>query len=231
MTDDEQLSQQQLLQLYRQGRKEYPSPEVDSAILELARKRLQQRTPASPRRTPRWTPSIAAAAVLVIGISFTLKLQQQSGEPESLGEEVKSFSSSSPQEDGVSAPAKAKKAERGAAVPEPQQQLLAPESDHLPAPAASMAQPRMQSAPMAEMELRDQGEGFTLPAVREQKQRPIPRLKAESWLAEIEALYSAGAVVEAQQQLARFLLQYPDYPLPEAIQPLRMEGGAVDGRP
>lgn len=95
-----------------------------------------------------------------------------------------------------------------------------------PSPAQSKAQPKKElkaaePARAFDMESRELGNQrkAASDSISESALPPAP----EMWLKQIQALLEAGKKAEATAELAKFIEQYPDYPLPKELHSLQKE--------
>lgn len=239
--DDFLRGDSRLSAAYRQARGDEPRPEIDEVLLERARRelRLGPKVAWSPF-TRAWSLPLALAAVLVVSVSVTLVMYQETGEPLPVP--------ARPATDGPAAPAD----------PAPKESAPAPAAGPAPLPAAkpSAPAPAQRAAPPS-AETRGAGEGAhhevaapaadrpapaisgesvsapaprTVPSARRAEEKEAPALRAkqeaasaadlgadpEAWFRRIEALRREGRDVEADALLAEFRKRFPDFP-PERL--------------
>jgi hypothetical protein len=179
---------------YRALGREQPAPELDAAILA-----------ASRRRPRRWAVPVSIAAVVVLAVGVTLRVQMEERKD---AEDV----ALSPRVMQTPAPADevARQSKRDSApAPAPASPPAALESRAQAAPEAA-APPAEVSADRAE------------PAGRASAGVAVGKLSAppqtpEQWLERIAKLRDAGKAREADESLAEFKRRYPDYRISEAL--------------
>jgi hypothetical protein len=179
---------------YRALGREQPAPELDAAILA-----------ASRRRPRRWAVPVSIAAVVVLAVGVTLRVQMEERKD---AEDV----ALSPRVMQTPAPADevARQSRRDSApAPAPASPPAALESRAQAAPEAA-APPAEVSADRAE------------PAGRASAGVAVGKLSAppqtpEQWLERIAKLRDAGKAREADESLAEFKRRYPDYRISEAL--------------
>ncbi|MDH5577304.1 MAG: hypothetical protein OEZ09_02515 [Betaproteobacteria bacterium] len=185
---------------YRALAREEPPPELDAAILAAAR-----------RRRARWAVPVSIAAVVVLAVGVTLRVQieeRKDAEQIALSPQV------------MQAPAAADQLARQA------------RRDAAPARAPAAAAPpvalesRAQAAPEALVGKREapaEAEASRAePAGRASANVAVGKLSAapetpEQWLERIAKLREAGKAREADASLAEFRQRYPDYKMSEAL--------------
>jgi len=163
---------------YRALGREQPPPELDAAILA-----------ASRRRHSRWVVPVSIAAVVVLAVGVTLRVQieeRKDAEDIALSPRVMQAPASPP----------AALESRAQAAP----QLGARERE---APAEASVD-RAEPADRASA-------GVAVGKVSAPPQTP------EQWLERIAKLRDAGEVREADESLAEFKRRYPDYRISEAL--------------
>lgn len=223
-------------------------PDADTDRLLIARARsgehpVQLRSPAAKIfRAPRWAVPVGLAATLVL--SFTLLLQTnppQVAAPESAPESVP-LSSQAVSESATSQGAIVTDASAPAAMPEPHSEPVLPPTvavhgavNHSmisrertsvraevvvePAAAADTSADVAAVAMAAAPAPAEAAAGSA--AARSDAERVAgPPLAPHVWLQRIERLRSRGLDTETRQELQAFRQQYPDHPLPEALQAL-----------
>lgn len=227
---------------YRASQKPAAPDALDAAVLQQAREDLHKR-PAAPRRWA-WQRPLAAAAVLTLGFSLLLNLEQDEAARKAVYEMAPAESAPTPAAApaapvapvaAASAPAaaatrsKAESARKRKPVAEPAPAPPPPAVADMPAAPP----PQTAPAPMPETLQKDSGaaaDALAAPRIqrRESKaamqsfaaeaQRAAPR--PEEWLQRIRALRDAQRVDEARQQLREFREAHPDYAVPEDLQVL-----------
>lgn len=172
---------------YRGLGREEPPAGLDAAILAAARR---------PRR--RWAVPVSIAAVVVLAVGVTLRVQlehPEEAEPVALAPKA------------LEAPAPAAAPERRDAAP----------------PPAEPAGVRSQAAPPAALSeragdaaSRQEVQGTIAPAAPAAKLAGKPETP-EQWLERIARLRAEGKHREADESLAEFKRRYPDYEIAEAM--------------
>jgi hypothetical protein len=168
---------------YRALGREQPPPELDAAILA-----------ASRRRHARWVVPVSIAAVVVLAVGVTLRVQieeRKDAEDIALSPRVMQAPASPP----------AALESRAQAAPEAAAPQLGARKREAPAEAsADRAEPAGRaSAGVAAGKL------------------SAPPQTPEQWLERIAKLRDAGKAREADESLAEFKRRYPDYRIPEAM--------------
>lgn len=238
--DDYLRGTSRLSAAYRASRAEEPPAEVDEVLLERSRRelRLGPKVAWSPF-IRSWSVPLALAAVLVVSVSVTLVMYQETGEPLPVP--------AKPAAEGPVAPQSPIR-EQGAPVPLPAPAMTqAPPSAAAPAqiPAApapipepeSVAARRQQRAAAADA-ARDAGAGAApaagsaaparemVPSALRAEEKAAPALRAkqeaardtdlgtdpEAWLKRIEVLRREGRHADADVLLVEFRKRFPDYP-------------------
>jgi hypothetical protein len=196
-----------LSERYRALGREQPAPELDAAILA-----------ASRRRHSRWVVPVSIAAVVVLAVGVTLRVQiEESKDAEDIALSPRVMQTPAPADevdrqsrrDAASAPAglesRAHAAREAAAPPA--------------APAAAPAPPivaRKAEAPAAAVADRAEPAGRASAGVAVGKLSAPPETP-EQWLERIARLRDAGKAREADESLAEFKRRYPDYRISEAL--------------
>lgn len=168
---------------YRALGREEPPPELDAAILA-----------ASRRRHSRWAVPVSIAAVVVLAVGVTLRVQieeSQKAEDVALAPKV--------MEAPASAPPTAAQERRAAAAP-----ATPLAARKLEAPAGVAAERAEPAAPASANVVA----GRISPAAPE---------TPEQWLERIARLREAGKAREADESLAEFRKRYPEYRMSEAM--------------
>ena len=167
---------------YRALGREEPPRALDEAILA-----------ASRRRRSRWAVPVSVAAVVVLAVGVTLRVQlEQSEKAEEVALAPKVL------EAPASAPPAAALESRAPAAPAPP--IVARKAE---APAAAVAD-RAEPADRASA-------GVAVGKVSAPPETP------EQWLERIAKLRDAGEVREADESLAEFKRRYPDYRISETL--------------
>jgi hypothetical protein len=159
---------------------EAPPAALDAAILA-----------ASRRRPARWAVPVSIAAVVVLAVGVTLRVQLEEprlAEPVALAPRV------------LEAPAEEKKAARVAAAPA------------AAAPAAPQRRAMADSGARAELAERSKArDAIALGKIGTTPETP------EQWLERIARLRAAGQAREADESYAEFKRLYPDYRIPDEM--------------
>jgi len=187
MTDPERDTR--VSQHYRALGREEPPPGIDAAILAAAR-----------RRRSRWAVPVSIAAVVVLAVGVTLRVQME--ERRGADEVVLS-----PQvmQTPPPAAAPARKAARDAA-PLLQSEPARPEAKQEMRAMQAPAAPPVAVAPAEQA-----ASGVAAGKISAAPQTP------EQWLERIAELRKAGRDREADRSLAEFRKRYPDYRMSEAM--------------
>jgi hypothetical protein len=181
---------------YRALGAEQPPPSLDAAILAAAR-----------RQRSRWRVPVSIAAVLVLAVGVTLRVQlEQPDVAEPLVLEPEVMRAPAPATAPGPAAARADKsalaAKREAAAPATRDELRERRAAEAPASqVAGAAAPVPAPAPA----------NIALGKISAAPEAP------EQWLERIAKLRAAGKVREADQSLAEFKRRYPDYRMSEAM--------------
>ncbi len=197
--------------LYRQSASEQPPAHVDEAILAASRKAVSAKHPRAPSRllrsltlpgstapfSGRWQLPASLAAVVVVAVLLVPLLQQESRDSE-----VPVPSAVAPRDTAVSSPPALMRQK----VTEPKKHKARLQKDAAPAREES----EKLEAVLAEDALSTGRARST--AVAE---------SPDQWLKRIEALIKKKNEQEAIAELREFILQYPEYPLPLALEALR----------
>jgi len=198
---------------YRALGREQPAPELDAAILA-----------ASRRRPRRWAVPVSIAAVVVLAVGVTLRVQMEERKD---AEDV----TLSPRVMQTPAPADevARQSRRDSApAPAPASPPAALESRAQAAPEAAVppAAPAAAAAPQLGARKREAPAEASAdraePAGRASAGVAVGKLSAppetpEQWLERIAKLRDAGKAREADESLAEFRKRYPDYRFSEAM--------------
>ena len=200
MTDDAKVSQH-VSRKYRELGAEAPPRALDDAILAAARRSARP-------WTKRWAVPLSLAAVIVLSVTVTLRIQHE--------------------QPGIESPV------QQAAAP-PAEQTAPSLAAAPPAPAASEPKPFAADQAVASArsdELRGAASGVTgglvpqagparVLAKRAEAQANVQALKdadtPERELERIAQLRAQGRHDEADRALAEFRKRYPDYKIPEAM--------------
>lgn len=228
MTDhDEEMSRR-----YRELPREEPPAAIDTAILAAARKAVQ------PRALNRWLGPVSIAAVLVLGIGVSLRMQMEqpgvetavpppSGSAEYPVPQAAEDAPPAAEQAPPAAKAAAKREERAAAKPSARVERKAPAPAATPAPVPQAEAPPMQAAttpqPRAQSKL-----GMTVESVA-----PLRAKRADSAattdtatsakdpreveLERIVRLRAEGRHAEADKALEEFRRSNPDYRIVEPM--------------
>jgi len=178
---------------YRALGREQPPPELDAAILA-----------ASRRRHSRWVVPVSIAAVVVLAVGVTLRVQleeRKDAEDIALSPRVMQAPASPP----------AALESRAQAAPEAAAPPAAPA-----AAAAPQLGARKREAPAEASADRAEPAGRASAGVAVGKLSAPPETP-EQWLERIAKLRDAGKAREADESLAEFKRRYPDYRISEAL--------------
>lgn len=183
--------------LYRNTRKEQPSPELDQAVMQEARRALD-------RRRKRWWLPLSTAAVILLGVSLTLN---QMGPPE--------FS-----EPSVISPAES--LDEGlppASAPMPQLQGLGEKAQQSEqSPRLKRAAPARSESPL-ERRLLDAPVQLESEEASEVKaDLAIQGETPEAQVAQLLELLRRGDIQGLQEALRLFRQAHPEHPLPEELE-------------
>lgn len=182
---------------YRALGREEPPRALDESILAAAR-----------RRRPRWAVPVSIAAVVVLAVGVTLRVQlEQPQEAEKVALEPQVM-----QVPAAVVPSPAQE-DRSRAAPPPRaaQERVAPAA--APVPQSATRKLEVPAAPAA-----DRAEVAGRPSAGTSVGKiSAPPEAAEQWLERIAKLRDAGKVREADESLAEFRRRYPDYRIPEAM--------------
>lgn len=240
--DDYLRGTSRLSAAYRASRGEEPPADVDEVLLERSRRelRLGPKVAWSPF-TRSWSVPLALATVLVVSVSVTLVMYQETGEPlpvpaqpaaeRPVAPEVSARERAAPAPAAKPAPAPAigpaPVTRDQAPVPQPREEQrigLEREQRGLATPPAGEAAPAgrevMPAAPAPQAApLVPRSEEKLAPALRT-KREAVPDADLgpdpETWVKRIETLRREGREAEADALLAEFRRRFPDYP-PERL--------------
>jgi len=184
-------------ELYRQSASEQPPAHVDDAILAASRKAVLSRPRSAAPFSGRWQLPASLAAVVVVAVLLVPLLQQE------------------PRDSEVPVPA-----------------AVAPRDTAVSAPPALMrqkiAEPKKEKARLQKDVAPAREESEKLEAVLEEDALSTGRARSaavaevpDQWLKRIEALIEKKNEQEAVAELREFIRQYPEYPLPPALEALR----------
>ena len=181
---------------YRGLGREEPPPQLDTAILA-----------ASVRRRSRWAVPVSVAAVVVLAVGVTLRVQME----ERRGGEDIALSPQVMQAPALAAETARQEVRKAAPAPAaaPAQPAATREMPAMEAPAAPAAADALRSdraAPAGRM-----ASGLIAGKSDEKAQTP------EQWLERIAKLREAGKARAADDSLAEFRKRYPDFRMSEAM--------------
>jgi hypothetical protein len=182
---------------YRELPREEPPASIDAAI------RARAHRAASPPRS-RWVGAVSIAAVLVLALGITLRMQH-----EAPGIETTEPAKIAPREESAPAPP------APASAPPPREATQAAPAN-IPKPAPSRPAEERRAKPAAPVEQRN------LSAPSAQKRSAAAQELAtdgerDAQLERIAALREGGRAAEADEALARFRERFPDYRIPDAL--------------
>jgi len=189
-------------ELYRQSASEQPPAHVDEAILAASRKAVSAKAPSPLLRSVapfsgRWQLPVSLAAVVMVAVLLVPLLQQESRDAE-----APVPSAVVPPDAAVSAPP----ALMRQMVTEPKKHKALLEKDSVPAREES----EKPEAVLAE-------DALSVGRARRAAVAEAP----DQWLKRIVALIEKQNEQEPVAELREFVLQYPEYPLPPALEALR----------
>jgi hypothetical protein len=174
---------------YRALGREEPPPELDAAILA-----------ASRRRRSRWAVPVSIAAVVVLAVGVTLRVQiEERKDAEDIALSPRVMQTPAPADEV------ARQSRRDAAS--------APATASPPAPLLGA---RKREAPAEASADRAEPAGRASAGVAVGKISAPPQTP-EQWLERIAKLRDAGEVREADESLAEFKRRYPDYRISETL--------------
>jgi len=210
MTDPERDTR--VSQHYRALGREEPPPGIDAAILAAAR-----------RRRSRWAVPVSIAAVVVLAVGVTLRVQMEERRgadevvlspqvmqtpPPAAAPARKAARDAAPLLQSEPARPEAKREMRSMQAPASPTVAASPQAREAPAPvAASALSGRLRSATPAD----EAASGVAAGKISAAPQTP------EQWLERIAELRKAGRDREADRSLAEFRKRYPDYRMSEAM--------------
>ncbi|MDH3320593.1 MAG: hypothetical protein OEO84_13010, partial [Betaproteobacteria bacterium] len=172
---------------------EEPPPALDAAILAAAR-----------RRRSRWAVPVSIAAVVVLAVGVTLRVQLEAPDmAEQVAVEPKVMRA-------PAAMAPAASESRARSGPARAAEESAPPAGDAKLDELERDRPAAQAAERAEMG------GRAAANVAVGKLAAAPETP-EQWLERIAKLRAAGQVREADESFAEFKRRYPDYKIPEAM--------------
>lgn len=196
--------------LYQATRHEVPSAELDAKILAEAQ------VVARGRRR-RWLVPLSSAAVVLLGLTFTLRLVDQAPRLPQTGED---FSTELPAEIEV-----IPRAEKKQVLPKPAMMM-----DSLPGRAKEEGVKLRKAAPRSSVPSPNKVETFgdmDLYEALESDNQALKSVEMEDtpadWLARIEMYLDKGDRAKAIQELKAFMFRYPDYSLPKALEELDLD--------
>jgi hypothetical protein len=203
-------------ELYRHAAAASPAPALDRRLLAEAERA------AGRRRRRRWLLPLASAAVVLIGLSLTLRVYElQPAKDPDAGE------TSGPPAGKAPAPG----ADPGT-PPRSQQEATAGDPARQPAESEAVGDPRTRlgvqspeprSQPPAPGNSGSKGApAFPDASMLERSaSEPEPQVgEPSAWIARIRALRDAGRIEEAKASLTALRHTYPDYPVPPDLTPL-----------
>ena len=210
--------------LYQQGEQTRVPAHLDELIINQAHEAVKPRSHTSPFST-RWFVPASAAALLVLSISILYQMPgSMSPQPVTSKEKPAELADVAPQTDTLN-----KQAEPSVSKPMPaKHERLAERSDVEEKPLTEMevqtfaSAPAMMPAPTEMVEEKkmdlaaDQAASVSIQA-RQMEANSAVGVSAENkpawitWLDKIQKLVDAAQYEQAQQELAKFTKQYPDY--------------------
>ncbi|MCG6870377.1 MAG: hypothetical protein LJE91_17090 [Gammaproteobacteria bacterium] len=203
--------------LYHQTPQEKPRPELDTKILAASRRAVRSRPRVAGPFSGRWTVPVSIAAVLMISVILVPLLRQGSDGPPEV-----------PARRSVPVPAPAETTHLSPETVAPSRErdagkALAPGADDAASPP--VAAPRSERAvPLEALRKSEPGSPYA-PALTDQAMpqaevRVDDSSSAARRLHEIERLMQTGDMARARAMLEAFVRDYPDSPVPPAIQSL-----------
>ncbi len=187
---------------YRALGREEPPPALDAAILA-----------ASRRRPMRWAVPVSIAAVVVLAVGVTLRVQleeRKDAEDVALSPQVMQAPASADERARLSVREAAPARAPAAAPP------VAPESRARRDAPAPQAGARKSEAPAGVAADRAEPAERASQSVAVGKISKAPETP-EQWLERIAKLRDAGKAREADSSLAEFRKRYPDYKMSDAV--------------
>ncbi|MEN8179771.1 MAG: hypothetical protein ABFS39_14310 [Pseudomonadota bacterium] len=193
--------------LYRATRIEEPDAALDVKILAEAKA-------VTHHQRRRWLLPLSSAAVVLLGVTLTLKLMDQAPR---LPQSIDDFNYEQPAESRAIQRAEKKQAQPAPAMM--MESMSAPAKEHKDKLKLQKAAPRT-SAPaggsLQGLGQMDASEAF------ESNQQDLPAVEImddpAEWLAHIQMVLDRGERNRAVQELKAFIATYPEYPLPESLQ-------------
>lgn len=186
-----------LSRAYRQAQSVEPPASVDEFVLSAARQ-------TKDKRARRWLTPLAAAAVLVLGLTTTLSLLQDEAIVRMTDD---SYPAESAQADFLNREAPDSSEEVRQQKSSPRILNDSPAAASAPAPAPPALQKR--AAPAAELQSQSAGS-------RERKEGDTAR----NWIQRVRDLRQAGLEDAARREFAAFRSLYPDREVPDDLQDL-----------
>lgn len=231
--DETELRDAQLSARYRELAQEEPPARLDAAILGAARARAS-RHPAGVRR---WAVPVSLAAVVVLSVLVTTRIQEQAPDLESLERPPiapvakPTEPVAPPRAEGELARPAAKEAARPSPPRDPITETVrpaartdaAPQSVEKggPVPFAAPAPTTQAPARAADLAIGRTSEPSAAAAAGAPAQEVAERSAQEeppaAWLERIARLRSEGRNAEADESFAEFRRRYPDYRIPEEM--------------
>jgi len=203
--------------LYHQTPQETPRPELDAKILAASRRAVRSRPRVVGPFSGRWTVPVSMAAVLMIAVILVPLLRQESDGPPKV-----------PARRSVPVPAPAESTRMPPESVAPSRELdagkaLAPSADDAASPPAA-APPLQRSVPLEALQKSEprspHAPAFTYQAMPQAEVRVDDSSPAARRFREIERMMRAGDMARARTMLEVFVRDYPDYPVPPAMQAL-----------
>ena len=197
---------------YRALGGEQPPPELDAAILA-----------ASRRRHSRWVVPVSIAAVVVLAVGVTLRVQiEERKDAEDIALSPQVMQAPAPADEVARQSRRDAAPAPAAASPPAALESRAQAAREVAAPPAAPAAPappivaRKAEAPAAAAADRAEPAGRASAGVAVGKISAPPETP-EQWLERIAKLRDAGKAREADESLAEFKRRYPDYRISEAL--------------
>jgi len=230
-----------LLPRFDESSDDEPSPEIDRLVLARARDALRRETPTELHyRGPRWAVPVALAATVLLSLGLVMQMdttrddlvlpqpvsapQAVGGSDAEYGAYVESDLAAAPAAPPVTPPAPA--APNPAAPPRAPRAMAAvgdAEPDARSAAGTAARESTLSSASVGTLRNRASGAATAPAAMRSEAaaSTALTHDDPQRWLEGIERLRRAGEIETARRELAAFVDQHPDLPLPAALQLLR----------
>jgi hypothetical protein len=199
-----------------------PPPELDRIIIGNARKAIQGARPPPLYRAPKWALSAGLAITFVISLAVVLLIGLHLKHQNELAARAQEAFSNQLVAAAPQTPAAAEAAVKLLKLPAIPTKPWppAPASNKAPAagvtaqPSADKARNRLARVAVAASRSRVEAEAIEAgpngaPAPAASAEHP----EAPTWLGQIEKLRSEGHTAEAEREIKRFRVAYPEYPI------------------